>query len=105
MPKKYRVKITRHAEQDIQEIYSYIRNDNPKAASNFVGELEQQISSLEKFPSRCSVIPEAEELGTAYRHLIYGQYRTIFRISGNTIYILRVIHGARLLNLTILTPL
>jgi len=105
MPKRYRVKITRHAEQDIQEIFTYIQHNSPLAASAFVTELERQIISLERFPLRCPVIPEADELGVAYRHLIYGQYRTIFRISGNTVYILRVIHGARLLDLSLLTSL
>ena len=105
MPKKYRVKITRHAEQDIQEIFTYIQHDSPQAASAFVTELERQIISLERFPLRCTIIPEAAELRIAYRHLIYGQYRTVFRISGNTVYILRVLHGARLLDLSILTSL
>ena len=105
MPKRYRVKITRRAEEDIEAIYTYIYHDNPKAASAFVVELEHQIYSLERFPLRCPTILEAEELGVPYSHLIYGEYRTIFRISGNKVYILRVIHGSRLLDLTLLTPL
>ncbi len=105
MPKRYRVKITRHAEHDIQEIFTYIWHDSPQTASAFVTELERQIISLERFPLRCPIIPETEELGIAYRHLIYGQYRTIFRISGNTVYVLRVIHSARLLDLSILISL
>ena len=105
MPKKYRVKITRHAEEDIEAIYTYIHRDSPPAASAFVAELERQISTLERFPLRCPTIPEATELGVHYRHLVYGEYRTIFRIVGTTVYILRVIHGARLLDLGILRSL
>jgi toxin ParE1/3/4 len=37
-------------------------------------------------------------LGTRYRHLIYGNYRTVFRVTGKTVYVLRVVHGARLLD-------
>jgi toxin ParE1/3/4 len=40
-------------------------------------------------------------LGTEYRHIIYGNYRTVFRIEGYRVIILRVIHGAQLLNLTV----
>ena len=53
----------------------------------------------EQFPVRCPVIPESRELGKEYRHIIYGNYRTIFRIDGTRVIIMRVIHGARLLSL------
>jgi plasmid stabilization system protein ParE len=60
--------------------------------------LEEQVASLERFPERCSRIPENEILGTSYRHLLHGAYRTIFRIAGSRVLILRVIHGTRLLD-------
>lgn|SRR5579884_2554816 len=102
MPKKYRVKTTRHAEKDIEEIYTYIHSANPSAALDFISELERQISSLERFPLRCPTLPEVSELGVSYRHILYGEYRTIFRVQESTVYILRVIHGARLLTLSAL---
>jgi|SRR5579863_64027 len=99
MAKKYRVKATRHAEKDIQSIYIYLCSASPQAAQDFLSEVEKQISSLERFPLRCPSIPEASEIGGSYRHILYGEYRTIFRVHANTVYILRVIHGARLLDL------
>lgn len=60
--------------------------------------LEKQIDTLESFPERCSLIPENEILGTHYRHLLYGNYRTVFRVAKNTVYVLRIVHGARLLD-------
>jgi len=48
---------------------------------------------------RCPIIAEAQELEEKYRHLIYGNYRTIFRIEESKVIIMRVIHGARLLDL------
>ena len=104
MPAKYLVKITRHAEEDIGFIDTYIHRDSPQAALDFVSELERQVSTLERFPLRCAAIPETPELGGSYRHLLYGEYRTIFRVSGKTVYVLRVIHGARLLDLNALEP-
>jgi plasmid stabilization system protein ParE len=53
-------------------------------------------------PTRCEIIPEAEDVGIEYRHLIFGQYRTIFRIVEKSVIVLRVIHGARLLDLSAL---
>ena len=98
MPVKYRVKITRSAEIDIDEIWSFIAGDSAKEAGEFILELEKQIDTLEHFPERCPLIPENELLGTKYRHLLYGSYRTIFRISEDSVYVLRVLHGARLLD-------
>jgi len=40
-------------------------------------------------------------LGIEYRHITYGHYRTIFRVEGSRVIILRVIHGARLLDFEI----
>ncbi|MEA1965355.1 MAG: type II toxin-antitoxin system RelE/ParE family toxin [Candidatus Aerophobetes bacterium] len=96
---KHQVEITRIAESDIQEIFEYILRDNERAAVKWVEEIEQQIDTLENFPMRCPIIPEVQELGGKYRHLIYGNYRTIFKIEEPKVIIMRVIHGARLLDL------
>lgn len=102
MAKRYSVEITQIAEKDIREIYEYISLDKMLSARQWVRELEHQIESLESFPLRCPVIPESKELGRAYRHLIYGNYRTIFKVIGERVVIMRVIHGARLLDTMIL---
>ena len=104
MPAKFVVEITPSAEADIAEIWDYIAQDSPANSEAFVLALEEQIASLEKFPERCPRIPENEILGTSYRHLIHASYRTIFRIAGSRVVILRVIHGARLLNTALFTP-
>jgi toxin ParE1/3/4 len=98
MPAKFRVRITRAAERDIEEIWNFIADDSAEAADEFIRRLEQQVENLERFPERCPLIPENEMLGTRYRHLLYGNYRTVFRIARNTVYVIRVIHGARLLD-------
>ncbi len=98
MPAKFRVRITRAAERDIEEIWNFISDDSTEAAGKFTRRLEEQIKTLERLPERCPLIPENEILGTRYRHLLYGNYRTVFRIAKNTIYVIRVIHGARLLD-------
>ena len=102
MAKKFRVDLTRAAQRDIESTYDFISRDNPTAADGWLAELERQISTLERSPARCPVIPEAAELGREYRHLLYGSYRTIFRITGSRVLVVRVIHGTRLLSLTIL---
>lgn len=98
MPKKFRVDITPTAEADAAEIWEYIAQDKTEAATAFVLRLEEQIRTLERFPERGPLVPENEILGTAYRHLLYGNYRTLFKIVGSRVIILRVLHGARLLD-------
>ena len=98
MPAKFRVRITRTAERDIEEAWTFIAQDSIEEAAKFVHRLEEQIATLKSFPERCPLIPENEILGTRYRHLLYGSYRTVFRIAGRRVYVLRIIHGARLLD-------
>ncbi len=104
MPAKYRVEITPTAERDIEAVSGYIAQDSPENASAFIIALDRNISNFVEthcnasLPLRCPFIPENEILGTSYRHLLYGNYRTIFRTAGKTVIILRVMHGARLLD-------
>jgi toxin ParE1/3/4 len=96
---KFRVEITKTAQSDIWGIFQYIAADSQTAATNLIKEIERQIDSLEIFPLRCPVIPESFELGVEYHHIIYGHYRTIFKVENSRVIIMRVIHGARLMDL------
>jgi toxin ParE1/3/4 len=102
MPKKFNVDITAAAEADVDEIWEYIAQDNPDAATAFVLRLEEQLGALERFPECCPLVRENELLGTAYRHLVNGNYRTIFKIVESRVIIMRVLHGARLLDMGML---
>ena len=97
MPKRYKVNLTLLAQMDLERIYYYIAADSMKNAKNFMLELEKKIYSLDTIPERHPLISENEHFGTDYRHLIYKKYRIVYRISEKTVFILRVIHGAMLL--------
>ena len=98
MPARYRVKITRTAESDVEEIWAHIGADSIENAARFVMQLEEKIGILERMPHRCPAIPENELLGTEYRHLILGVYRMIFRVKTSTVFVLRIVQGNRLLD-------
>ena len=58
-------------------------------------------NSLELDPERCPVIPENRFFkDNIYRHLIYKDYRIVFKIHVNIIYIMRIFHGAKLLEIS-----
>jgi prevent-host-death family protein len=52
----------------------------------------------EQLPERCASLPENELPGTGYRHLLVDNYRTIY----SRAIIMRVLHGARLLDQSML---
>ena len=99
MTRKYRVNLTQHAQGDLEHIYYYIASDSVNKASNFIIQLEKRVYSLENFPNRNPLISENEYFGTDYRHIIFKKYRIIYRIVENSVFILRIIHGTKLLEL------
>ena len=98
MPIKFRVRISETAESDFVEAWGFISADSPDSAVNFLLQLEKAVSTLETLPARCPLIFENGLMGTQYRHLIFGEYRTVFRVAGGKVYVLRIIHSARLLD-------
>ena len=97
MAKKYNIQITRSAENDLDEIWNNIASDNRNNAINFVNQIEERIYSLALFPKRELLIPENEIIGGEYRHLIHGEYRVIYKVLHNDVFVMRIIHGSRLL--------
>jgi len=99
VPKKFKVHLTRNAQNDLEHIFFYIASDNLNNAKKFILELEEKVYSLDSSPERCPLIPENIFFGTSYRHLIHRKYRVIYRIENNSVYILRVVQGSQLLEL------
>jgi plasmid stabilization system protein ParE len=95
----YKITITQAAERDIEESLKYIARDNREAAGKWLDEILERIGCLDKYPERAPGIPENLAIGGEYRHLVYGNYRILFRIQGKKVIIMRVIHSARLLDL------
>lgn len=96
--KKYHVQITPGAGNNVRAIRDYIALDNVSAARNWVREFKRLARSLDFMPERYEIIPEAEKVGADYRHIIFGNYRLIFRIETKKVIVLRVIHAARILH-------
>ena len=100
----YRVKLTQPAEADAYAAFEHIRELSPQSAEKWLRGLFEAVSTLEEMPSRCAIIPEAEELDLPLRQLLYGKrsgiYRIIFNIQelseeGPRVRVLRIWHGAR----------
>ena len=94
----FRIEVAEIAERELREIFAYIAKENLTAARNLMATFGKMAASLETFPTRCPLIPENDRLGKRFRHLIHGSYRMIFTVESNTVLILHLIHGARLLD-------
>ena len=95
MKKKHRIRYLPIAQQDLIEIFDYIREDNPTAATNFIDKIDKSISKLELFP-KLGVVPKDYRLEfLGYRMLVIDSYLVFYVIIENIIVIRRIIHGRR----------
>ena len=88
-----RLRWTKRAERDLNEIARYIGQDSPAAAARVVLELIDQVESL--LPAHPVIGRPGRVLGT--RELVIGSlpYIVPYRVRDTTIEILRVLHTAR----------
>lgn len=83
------------AKQDLQEIYEYISEDSELYALRLIDKIIERIEILKVLPRSGKVVSEFENENI--RELIEGNYRIIYFISSESIEIVRVYHGSRLL--------
>lgn len=93
----FRVFITDHAEQDIDDAFSYIAREDFSAATKWYAELWSLIFSLKDMPSRFNIVQEADELGLQYRSVNHYSHRIIYRVDeiAMSVFVVRVYHGSR----------
>ena len=81
------------AQADREAIFNYIEIDSPQAAAVVDDRIREQVERLIRFP-------ESGRTGRVEgtRELVVNQtpYIVAYRILGNTVRILRVLHGARI---------
>ena len=83
------------AVDDLREIYEFIARDSPRYAQQTIGKITQASARLAHFSQLGEILPEFPHL--AYRQLVVGVYRLIYRedLQHNRILVMGVIHGSR----------
>lgn len=95
MYRKYCIRYLKKAQNDLIEIFEYIKRDNPSAAQNFINKINKSISILERFPFS-GVMPRDIRLRTKeYRIIIIDDYLAFYLVRGRIVRIYRIIHGKR----------
>jgi len=90
----YRVETTREAQADRVTCYDYIAQRSLAGALRWLDAFEQAVDSLRQNPN-CGLAPESQDHDDEIRQRLFKtphglQYRLLFVIRGDTIYILHV---------------
>lgn len=78
--------------QDLDQIWDYIAQDNPKAADDFIDTLEEKCRLLAEHPK---IGASCETLYPSMRFLPVEKYLIFYFPLDDGIEIVRVLHGAR----------
>ncbi len=96
MNRRYAVRWTDTAEHDLAAIVDFIAGDRPDTALLILERLRKKALSLSAVPERGRIVPELKEHGIIiYRELFLAPWRIIYRISGQTVYVLAVFDSRR----------
>ena len=88
-----KVRLSRPAQIDLEEIGDWIGEDNPLRAISFLDELERRCRTLARFPRRYPVVLSME--GVEIRKRSYRRYVILYRVKDETVFVERIVHSAR----------
>jgi toxin ParE1/3/4 len=89
------VRLLRVAEDDLTDIVSYVAADRPAAATDLIDRFDRNLSLLADNPHLGAAPKEASLTSLGYRYLVLDNYLVFYIIEAQTIYIHRIVHGAR----------
>ena len=92
---KYQIRLLNIAEEDFTEIISFIAADNPTAADAIASDIEKNLELLSINPNLGRIPSEEELRSLGYRYLIVKNHLIFYTIEERTIFIHRILHGAR----------
>jgi toxin ParE1/3/4 len=81
------------AVEDLRALRDYIGRDSDFYAADMVEQMVLSVEKLLGFPRMGRVVPETQD--ESIRELLHQNYRIIYRIAGERIEILTIIHGSR----------
>ncbi len=93
-----KITITESAYADLEDIEFYISQDSPAIARKFIKHIFDKIDQLYLYPTSGKFVPEIKD--SSIRELLLNKYRIIYRLADDSnIQIVRIVHGARLLDI------
>ena len=96
---EYEIRISEAADRDIDEILIYIAEKlkNPKAAVDFVNELDKKYAELEKHPFIFEMSRNKRLAQRGYRRFVVGSYVALYLVNERerAVIIARIFYGKR----------
>lgn len=86
------LKLSRFIEGDLDDVASFIAQDNPRRAVTFIKEIRTKFSEIQLTPLTFQLRPD---IGDEARMATLGNYAILFRIIGDVVRIERVVYGGR----------
>lgn len=87
-----RLELSRFVESDLDDIADYIAQDNPRRAITFIQEIQAKFHEIRHNPLLYQLRPE---IGEGARMTTLGNYVILFRVTGASVRIERVLYGGR----------
>lgn len=94
-PRKYAVQLLRVAQSDLADIVAYIAAERPSAADGQLTRIEKALGLLRKNAYLGKLPNDKHLLKLGYRCLIIDDYLAFYTVEGQTVFVHRIIHGAR----------
>ena len=88
-----KLKYTGLAKTDLKNIASWIAEESPVRARSFTSELRSACKSALDYPESNQSVSVSDN--QIVRRKVYGNYLIFYRVVGQTVEILRVLHGAQ----------
>ncbi len=88
-----KVRWTERASKDALGIYDYIADQSEVYAESVYARILVRPEQLERFPDSGSIVPEYRR--SDVRELFVHSFRLVYRIDGDEVRVLTVIHGSR----------
>ena len=85
---------TKQALSDLEAIGDYIARDSPAIAQLFVNRIINSVIRLESFPLSGRIVPESRR--ESIREVIFRNYRIVYSLEDDKIYILTIFHASKL---------
>lgn len=92
-----RIVWSRQALEDLDAIREFIARDSARYAATTIERLTSATERVQRFPQSGRIVPEIGD--PDIREVLVGSYRVIYRLRGEEVGIVTVLHGARLFQL------
>ncbi len=89
----------RRASEDLEAIARYIAQDSEAYAKSVIRTILQKVRSLSEFPYIGRLVPEFED--ESIREIFAYSYRIIYKITEDKVIAAAVVHGKRILDLSL----